>query len=150
MSEPRGRPHFGAGAVITTLACILLTMICPALLWVAGTSMELARRLGERAEQHPLLTAALFTAPAALYFVLCLWLVLRTRRLPTGYPGRARLMGLGISGALYGLLGGGDGPLGHGACQLVPEFADLLQRDTVRGVLDRLHPHDRVGQFRPL
>jgi lipoprotein-releasing system permease protein len=107
VSNGRGRTRLGAGLALTALLAAVLTPLVPMVLGAILASIELAKQLAARSAENRALVAALFAAPTFLYAIVSLVLLRLSARLPVGFPGRARLMGLGISGAVYGLVAGG-------------------------------------------
>lgn len=107
MTSRPPRTRLGRGIAIAALVTAVLTLLAPVPLGALVSSLELANELGRRANEQGLVVSVLFALPALLYVLASGTLVVIVRRLPVGFPGRARLLGLGIAGTVYGVLGAG-------------------------------------------
>src|SRR5690606_3282720 len=103
------------------LATVVFTPLAPAFLLAIATSLELSTELGRRMSEQGPLVACLFALPAFVYALLCVALLVLTRRLPMGFPGRARLMGLAIAGLVFGVVGTGLSAVAPGLLASLPK-----------------------------
>jgi lipoprotein-releasing system permease protein len=104
VSEGRGRTRLGAPIALIALVTAILLLVVPTFMAVVGVSLQLASELGRQFVARPLVVPVLWSSAPAILGALALALFMMARSLPQGFPGRARLMGLGMSGLVYGVV----------------------------------------------
>jgi lipoprotein-releasing system permease protein len=104
VTAPRGTTRLGAGVALLALFTALLCFTVPVLLGAVGLSVDAATKVQRLAAARPTGFLAAYMAAPLVCTGVALALFIRARRLLAGFPGRARLMGLGMAGFLYGLI----------------------------------------------